>query len=120
MKLNEHTNRTLANIPGINVLTKLELDSSSYQYFVIQIDEERYGKSRDWLHEELKKYNVFTRKYFYPLCSDFHWYEHLESAQKENLPHAQKAVTQVLAMPYYGELQIESVEKICKVIRDCI
>lgn len=111
--------RNLADIPGIKVLTKLEGNSSSYQYFVIQIDEEKYGKSRDWLHEKLKEYNVFTRKYFYPLCSDFHWYDHLESARKENLPQALKAVTQVLAMPYYGELQIESVEKICKVIREC-
>ncbi|WP_225986274.1 DegT/DnrJ/EryC1/StrS family aminotransferase [Psychrobacillus glaciei] len=82
--------QNMASTPGINVLTKLELDNSSYQYLVIQIDEEIYGKSRDWLHEELKKYNVFTRKYFYPLCSDFQWYEHLESARKENLPQAQK------------------------------
>ncbi|KQL33387.1 DegT/DnrJ/EryC1/StrS aminotransferase family protein [Psychrobacillus sp. FJAT-21963] len=110
--------QNLKDIPGINVLTKLEGNSSSYQYFVIQIDEEKYGNSRDWLHEKLKEYKVFTRKYFYPLCSDFQWYDHLESARKENLTQAHKAVTQVLAMPYYGELQIESVEKICKVIRE--
>lgn len=110
----------LKDVPGINMLTKLEGEESSYQYFVIQIDEELYGKSRDWLHEKLKESNVYTRKYFYPLCSDFEWYKHLESARKVNLPIAQKAVKQVLAMPYYGELQIESVEKICKLIRDCI
>lgn len=110
----------LKDVPGINVLTKLEGECSSYQYFVIQIDEELYGKTRDWLHKKLKEYNVFTRKYFYPLCSDFEWYEHLESARKENLPVAQKAITQVLAMPFYGELQLESVEEICKVIRDSI
>jgi len=112
--------RYLKDIPGINVLTKLEGESSSYQYFVIQIDEVLYGKSRDWIHEKLKEQNVFTRKYFYPLCSDFQWYEHLKSGRKENLPFAQKAITQALAMPYYGELEIESVEKICKVIRDCL
>lgn len=110
----------LNDVPGINVLTKLEDECSSYQYFVIQIDEELYGRSRDWLHEKLKEYNVFTRKYFYPLCSNFEWYQHLESARKENLPVANKTVTQVLAMPFYGELQLESVEKICKVIRDSI
>ncbi|SDO00962.1 dTDP-4-amino-4,6-dideoxygalactose transaminase [Psychrobacillus sp. OK028] len=110
----------LKDVPGISVLTKLEDECSSYQYFVIQIDEELYGKSRDWLHEKLKEYNVFTRKYFYPLCSDFEWYQHLDSARKENLPIANKTVTEVLAMPYYGDLQLESVEKICKVIRDAI
>ena len=35
----------------------------------------------------------------------------------ENLPQAQKAVKQVLAMPYYGELEIESVVKICEIIK---
>jgi len=112
--------RYLKDIPGITVLTKLEGDFSSYQYFVIQIDEATYGKSRNWLHEKLKEINVFTRKYFYPLCSDFEWYKHLESARKVNLPTAQKVVTQVLAMPYYGELQLGTVEKICKVIRGSI
>lgn len=106
----------LANIPGIRVLTNLENESSSYQYFVIEIDEKKFGNSRDWIHEQLKSYNVFTRKYFYPLCSNFHWYRHLESAQQEKLPQAQKAVHQVLAMPYYGDLGIESVVKICSII----
>ncbi|MDI2586529.1 DegT/DnrJ/EryC1/StrS family aminotransferase [Psychrobacillus sp. NEAU-3TGS] len=108
----------LADIPGIRVLTKNEGDQSSYQYFVIQIDKEIYGKTRDWLHEKLKEFNVFTRKYFFPLCSEFKWYENLKSARKENLPQAHKVVTEVLAMPYYGELQMESVIKICKVIRE--
>ena len=108
----------LADIPGIRVITGLENENSSYQYFVIEIDEEKYGRSRDWVHEELKKYNVFTRKYFNPLCSDFEWYQHLESAQPENLPQAQKAVKQVLSMPYYGELDLESVEKICLILKE--
>ncbi|MBO0588606.1 DegT/DnrJ/EryC1/StrS family aminotransferase [Sporosarcina sp. E16_8] len=108
----------LALLPGIRVLTTLEEDSSSYQYFVIEIDESRFGKSRDWLHEQLKDYNVFTRKYFYPLCSDFHWYRHLESTQRENLSQAQKSVGQVLAMPFYGELGISSVIKICEIIEE--
>lgn len=110
--------RHLAHLPGIRVLTTLENVSSSYQYFVIEIDEKMYGKSRDWLHDKLKKYNVFTRKYFYPLCSDFVWYKHLESAQGEKLPQAQKSVGQVLAMPFYGELGVESVMKICEIIEE--
>lgn len=108
--------QNLAHLPGIRVLTTLENENSSYQYFVIEIDEKKYGKSRDWIHEELKKYNVFTRKYFYPLCSDFHWYQHLDSVQPGNLIEAQKSVKQVLSMPYYGELDTESVVKICRIL----
>ena len=99
------------------MLTNLENERSSYQYFVIEIDENKFGKTRDWLHEELSNYNVFTRRYFYPLCSDFHWYKHLDSALPENLPQAQKSVKQVLSMPYYGELELESVVKICAILK---
>lgn len=108
--------KNLAEIPGIRVLTTLINKSSSYQYFVIEIDEIEFGRSRDWVHEEFKESNVFTRKYFYPLCSDFEWYKNIYSAQPENLPQAQKSVKNVLSMPYYGELQLKSVEKICAIL----
>lgn len=107
----------LSNIKGIKVITKSLEESSSFQYFTIEVNENEFGKTRDYLHEELKKYNVFTRKYFYPLCSDFSWYKNLNSAKPENLPGAQKAVKGVLALPFYGELNIESVKNICRIIK---
>lgn len=117
-KIKKIYEKGLVDIDGIRILTNLDDESSSYQYFTIEIDKEKYGKSRDWLHEELKKYNIFTRKYFYPLCSDFEWYKDLESAKPENLPQAQKSVRQVLSMPFYGKLGLEAVEKICQIIKD--
>ena len=117
-QLKKRYEQYLVHLPGVRVLTSLENDSSSYQYFAIEIDEITFGKSRDWLHEQLKNYNVFTRKYFYPLCSDFEWYKQLDSAQCERLPQAQKAVGQVLAMPFYGELEMDSVIKICNIIEE--
>ena len=108
----------LCNIPGIKIVNKLDDENASYQYFTIEIDEDKYGISRDELHVELKKYNIITRKYFYPLCSEFEWYKHLPSAKKENLPVSHEVVKKVLSMPYYGELNIEDVNQICEIIRD--
>lgn len=107
----------LCNIPGIKIVNKLDDENASYQYFTIEIDEDKYGISRDELHVELKKYNIITRKYFYPLCSEFEWYKHLPSAKKENLPVSHEVVKKVLSMPYYGELNIEDVNQICEIIR---
>ena len=107
----------LASTDGIRILTRSEKDNSSYQYFVIEINEENYGRSRDWLHDELKKNNVFARKYFYPLCSDFSWYKNLDSAHPDNLPQAHIAVKRTLALPYYGELGLELVQTICEIIK---
>lgn len=107
----------LCNIPGIKIVNKLDDENASYQYFTIEIDEDKYGISRDELHVELKKYNIITRKYFYPLCSEFEWYKYLPSAKKENLPVSHEVVKKVLSMPYYGELNIEDVNQICEIIR---
>lgn len=109
--------KELIDIEGINIITKLNGEKSSYQYFAIKVDKIKFGISRDKLHDELKKYNIYTRKYFYPLCSDFKWYKHLSSTHKENLPIANKIVEQVLCMPYYGDLKENDIKQICNIIK---
>ncbi|WP_078594304.1 DegT/DnrJ/EryC1/StrS family aminotransferase [Evansella clarkii] len=107
----------LDKIRGIRIVTNLSGIECSYQYFVIEIDQDEFGLSRDFIHEELKKYNIFTRKYFSHLCSEFKWYSEIESSKSDNLPTAHKIAKQVLAMPYYGQLSLNSVKKICKLIQ---
>jgi dTDP-4-amino-4,6-dideoxygalactose transaminase len=106
----------LSSIKGIRILTLNTSESASFQYFSITVNAGLYGRTRDELHEELKKYNIFTRKYFYPLCSDFPWYGHLESARHDRLPQAQIAIREVLSLPFYGELDIGTVRHICEII----
>lgn len=48
--------------------------TDSCQYFPIII-EEGFPMTRDKVYQEFKKYNVFTRKYFYPICSDYEPYK---------------------------------------------
>jgi dTDP-4-amino-4,6-dideoxygalactose transaminase len=108
--------KNLADIEGIKVFEIPADVKNSYQYFVIRINNE-FGLSRDELHLKLKEYNVITRKYFYPLCSDYSCYRHLPSADPQNLPVAHKVVKQVLCMPLYGSLTLDEVEKICQIIR---
>lgn len=90
---------------------------SSYQYLVIRIDEKLFGKSRDYVYEEFKKYNIFTRKYFYPLCSDYTCYRQLPSSSSANLPIAHKVVKEVLCVPFYGGLSVGDVERICTILK---
>lgn len=108
----------LKDIPGIRILNNLDDEEASYQYFTIEVNKEQYGMSRDELHITLEKYNVFTRKYFYPLCSEFEWYKDLESAKAENLPCAHDIINKVLSMPYYGELKESEVKQICNIIKE--
>lgn len=89
----------------------------SYQYFVVRINEKLFGRSRDQVYEEFKKFNVMTRKYFYPLCSDYACYRQLPSAQPACLSAAHRVAREVLAMPFYGGLTTDDVERICTILK---
>lgn len=107
----------LREIDGISWLENPPQVKNSYQYFVIRIDKTRFGRSRDAVFDEFKKYNVFTRKYFYPLCSDYPCYQHLPSAAPAHLPIARQVVQETLSMPFYGGLTPDDVEKICAILK---
>lgn len=101
---------------GISFLPQLSGVTPNYQYYVIRVDEAVFGCSRDYIYNELKKYNVFARKYFYPLCSDYACYRMLPSSNPANLPVAQKASHEVLSMPFYGTLTLEEAEQISRMV----
>ena len=82
----------------------------------IRIDEDAFGCSRDDVFETLRDHNVFVRKYFFPLCSDYDCYRRLASSSSERLPVASAAARQVLCLPIYGELPSEAVERICEIV----
>ncbi len=108
--------RCLSDVPGIVLAQEQPNVTDSYQYFVIRIDEKLFGRSRDAVYDSFKEYNVFTRKYFYPLCSTYNCYKHLPSSSADNLPVATAMAKQVLSMPLYGELSVEQVERICDIL----
>jgi len=107
----------LKGIQGITFLENQPGVKSNYQYFVIRVDSQVFGCSRDFVHEKFKEYNVFTRKYFSPLCSDYPCYKHLPSSSPMNLPVAQKASKKVLCLPLYGQLSINDIEQICSILK---
>lgn len=88
--------------------------SNSFQYYPIIIEDD-YKISRDELYENLKKHNIYARKYFYPACSDYECYK--------NCRHGDLAVTndiknKVLCLPYYGGIEKDVIKLICEIIND--
>jgi dTDP-4-amino-4,6-dideoxygalactose transaminase len=107
----------LKNIPGITTSKDLDGISHNYAYFVIKVDKEEYGLSRDELFNKLGEYNVIARKYFYPLCSNFQCYKDYPSSRPDLLPVANKVADRVLSLPLHGRMQNSDVEKICAIIK---
>lgn len=108
----------LKNVKGIKFFNFFEDYEYNYSYFPILIDEKEFGVSREKVYEELKKNNVYARRYFYPLISNMPSYRTLPSASKENLPVANKIAEQVLCLPIYGGLLKDRVEYICNLIKE--
>lgn len=107
----------LNEVEGISFLPDIAGIKSNNQYMVIRINEKLFGHSRDYVYDEFKKYNIFSRKYFYPLCSEYTCYRQLPSSSMANLPVAHQVVKEVLSMPLYGELTVTEVEKICAILK---
>ena len=104
----------LKDVEGIKFL---EDQPDSYQYFVIRVDSQLFGCSRNSIYEKFKEFNIFTRKYFFPLCSDYPCYRHIPSAEPSNLPVANKVTKEVLCLPLYGGLCVDDIEQICNILK---
>lgn len=109
--------RCLRDTEGIRLNELPSNVRNSYQYFVIRIEQKRFGISRDEVCKRLREYNVYARKYFYPLCSDYPCYKNLPSTDPANLLVAKRVVNEVLCLPLYGELALSTAERICEIIR---
>ncbi|MBW8330527.1 MAG: DegT/DnrJ/EryC1/StrS family aminotransferase [Prolixibacteraceae bacterium] len=115
--ITENYRKQLANIPGIKYMEDMAEVEHTYSYFPIFIDAKVYGKTRDELYNELKKNNIYGRRYFYPLISEFPSYRGLTSANPANLPVAEAVAEQVICLPIYPNLDLESINKIIETIK---
>lgn len=102
---------------GINVLQDISGVTHSYSYFPILVEENKYGKSRDFLYEKLKSKGILSRRYFYPLISEFEPYKTLPSSNFDNLRNAHKVAQNVLCLPIYVELSDNNIEYIVEIIK---
>ncbi|WP_246375684.1 DegT/DnrJ/EryC1/StrS family aminotransferase [Gluconacetobacter takamatsuzukensis] len=106
----------LGDRPELVMPPVVEGATLSQQYFAIRVRNSESRVSRDYLFDKLRQYNIYTRKYFYPLCSNYSCYRMLPSAQDHLLPVAQQVAEEVLCLPFYGGLSAQDVHRICDAI----
>src|SRR5450759_4371655 len=106
----------LADVSGLRCLQTAGEMRSNYAYFPILVQPD-YPLSRDALYQKFRDENIFVRRYFYPLISDFPMYRGLPSAAHNNLPVARKLAQQVLCLPIYPGLLDIQVDRVLEVLR---
>ena len=106
----------LRNVDGISFWDDMPGVRHNYSYFPIFVDAKKYGMTRDELYMKMKDQGVWSRRYFYPLISEFSTYRGLESSRSENLPNAHMMADTVICLPMHHALREEEINRII----DCI
>ena len=105
----------LAHIDGIRLIDAPPGTESNHAYFPILV-QESYPLSRDALYEKLRDNDIYARRYFYPLISQFPMYRDLPSSSADNLPVATRAAQQVICLPIFPDLGLDVAESIVSLI----
>jgi len=108
----------LKDVSGVSLINYSKNSCPNYSYFPIFIDKNKFGISRDDLYLSLKSQNIFARRYFYPLVSDFKVYKDNSSLYQLNLNNAKRASNSVLCLPMYPGLKDAEVQLISSLIKD--
>lgn len=105
----------LKNVPGIRCLQGAGEHVANCAYFPVLVEPE-YPCSRDALYRKLKDNNIFARRYFYPLITEFPMYRGMLSANRKNLPVATAAAQQVLCLPIYPALTPDDQRSVISIV----
>lgn len=104
----------LSGIDGIRFCPVQENVRYNYAYLPVIFDKDKFGFSRDEIADKLATENIFARKYFYPLTSDF---TVIRENFKVNDTYVAKSIAdKVLTLPLYSDLLVSDVDKICDII----
>jgi dTDP-4-amino-4,6-dideoxygalactose transaminase len=106
----------LSDVAGIQLFFDQTSTEPNYSYFPILVTDD-FPVNRDALFQILKSHGLMSRRYFYPLISQFPVYADLPSADPANLPVAMEAARSVLCLPIHTGLQQEDIERTINVIR---
>lgn len=105
----------LAGLDGIQTQPEQPGVENSEQYFPLIIDETRYGRTRDDIYDALKERNIFARKYFHPICTDFKPYRHVPIVSTRAIPYVTEVKSRVLCLPFHSGVSQEAVAVIADV-----
>lgn len=113
----ERYRERLEGVPGIQ-LNPIQPDvMSNYAYFPIVINEAVFGVDRNQVMTALAAQNIYARKYFYPLTSEFSCYK--GRFNPDQTPIAKQVSRRVLTLPLYPELPLDIVDRVCNIVLSC-
>lgn len=106
----------LEDIEGLKVCRPAAGIKANYAYMPV-VFEDDCGTTRDEVFAKLREHSIFSRKYFFPLVSDYACYRGRFDSSKT--PVAKHVADRVLTLPMAADLALEDVDRICDIVADC-
>lgn len=106
----------LEGVEGVRLLTLPPGVQWNFAYFPVRI-EAAYPLSRDVVYQRLAAQGIHTRRYFYPLISNFPMYRELPSAHPGRLPVANRLADEVLCLPIYPDLPEAVIDAVAEMLK---
>ncbi len=104
----------LLSQPGLILCNEQQGVTPNYAYMPVRIKPEQFGCDRNAIVDFLMRQDIFVRKYFYPLTSDFPICRGNFSIQET--PIAREISNQILCLPLYADLTMAEVDRVCDAI----
>ena len=113
--VDERYRRSLARVRGLRCVPRAAVARDNHAYFPVLVDD-GFALSRDALYEHLKRHGILTRRYFYPLITEFSMYREYAPQGDAALPVAHDVARRILCLPIYAELDLADVDRIVELI----
>ena len=110
----ERYNKNLSGVAGLQLNARQEGVKPNYAYYPVVFD--GFRLTRDEVFNRLKAEGIVPRKYFYPLTSAFACYRGRPGFNPAETPVAERVAANVLTLPMYADLPLETVDRICSLI----
>jgi dTDP-4-amino-4,6-dideoxygalactose transaminase len=117
LALAERYRDALAGVPGISCPPPPPDIAWNGSYLPVLISPEARA-GRDAVYQHLRDVDIYARRYFYPLISDFPMYRGLDSAAPARLPVARRIADQVLCLPIFPDLSTAQQDRIIATLLD--
>ena len=111
----KHYQDAISRIQGLSYIAGYAQIRKNHSYFPILVSGD-YPLSRDQLYDKCKAMGIYTRRYFYPLITDFPMYKLLLASDARSLVNAKDAASKVLCLPIYPALSDQEIDLIIQAI----
>lgn len=106
----------LSDVAGLSLLAAAGQTVANHAYFPVFV-QDSFPVTRDGLYALLREHEVYARRYFYPLITDFPMYRGIASAADSNLPVAAQVANQVLCLPLFPDMTEQDLMRVVSVIQ---